>query len=351
MTSGISLRRLCLILVGFMWSGQALAAPPAAPPCGLSGSAVAPGAIQYDPFSPSGISQVVIPLALTRFVGTGGQKTQEVYFVLTQPPGAPLYQIEATVPGGSTYANVLYYSNAVPAGLPIVSSNTLGQIAYLFGGAAQPDTVTINLRVTVPPFTNLEAAQDIKFDIVYVCRGTGGMADVTSPVTLNDAITINVNVLSALQASYAGQPLDFGDISDPTNTTPPASFRTATNNYIRVQSSGPYTVNLTSGNQYRLKHPTGSLANATERVNYLLGFLGETRNNADSTAIEKTCARAGVGVSFEDHLYLRGTLEETGYGKTPANSNYSDLLTVTITPEAATFPTDISDCNAIGPIS
>jgi hypothetical protein len=41
-------------------------------------------------------------------------------------------------------------------------------------------------------------------DIVYVCRGNGGLSDVSAPTTLAQATTININVQSALQASYAG---------------------------------------------------------------------------------------------------------------------------------------------------
>lgn len=329
-----------------LMSTPAVAAAPPSPPCGVTGSAAAPPEIRYDPFASTGISQLTVPLTLTRAVDSGGKKTQEVYFVLTQPVGGPNITVQATTPGGTTYSNVLYYENAVPSGLPKIQNNLQGQIEYQFGGAALPDTATIDIRITVPPGTNLAAHESIQLNILYVCKGTGGMTDVLSPTPLTNAISININVLSALQASYAGTDLAFGEIGNVTNTQvtiTPANYRTSPDNFIRVQSSGPYRVSLTSGNGYRMTYPTGSLANPVQRVNYALKFVGESRNEGATTAITKTCSAAGVGAAFEDKLYLQATLREGGQGKQVA-PDYRDLLTVTIEP--LIVPNPSLDCNA-----
>jgi hypothetical protein len=325
--------------------GATLLAPAAwgqnATQCGVTGQAIASQTIVYDPFGALGLQQVLIPLSLTRATGGGGKKTQEVYFILTRPAGAPAVQLEATVPGGSTFSNIVYTNGSLPSGLPVISNNRPGQVEIQYGGAAQPDTVTINLRVTVPPNTDLSAGRPITFDILYVCKGTGGLADVLTPTVLPQAVSINVNVLSALQASYVGTPtLDFGEVGSVTNTqvlAAPATY-TRTGN-IRVASSGPYNITMTSANNYRLSFngTTGAVV-PTQSLAYAATFVQNTRTGvsggpiAPQTAITRTCTRAGVGGLL---LPLAVTLKEGGLGpavKTPAPT-YSDTLTITIAPK------------------
>lgn len=303
--------------------------------CGVSGAAVAAGTIQYDPFSSIGLTQVTIPLTLTRFTGPGGKKTQQVFFVLEKPVGSPNYQVLFT--NSNTTSNVVYNVGSHP-GLPDMNQNTSGQIYYNFGGASQPDTATFNVQVTVPAGVDLSAGGNINFDIVYKCFGTGNLPDVTVDTTLPQAISINVNVLSALQASYAGGVLDFGEVgnvSTATVTGTPATY-TRTGN-VNVRSSGPYAINLTSNNNYKLTYPGGSLTNAGQTLVYSASFVGVTRqgvsgNNTAIAAINKNCVRAGLGgVSHP----LSVTLKEGGQtGKTTAPL-YNDFLNVTVTPLAA----------------
>ncbi len=309
--------------------------------CGISGQAVASQAIVYDPFGSAGLQNVIIPLNLTRATGGGGKKTQEAYFILVQPPGSPVVQVQATIPGGSTYNNILYTTGSVPGGIPVISNVTPGQLAYNFGGAAQPDTVQVNLQVSVPPNTDLSAGLPITFDIIYVCKGTGGLADVLTPATLPQAVTINVNVLSALQASYVGTPtLDFGEVGAVNNTQVLAAAATYTKSgNIRVASSGPYVVSMTSANNYRLSfNGTAGAIVPAQSLAYAATFAQNTRTGVSGGAlagqvpITRTCARAGVGGLL---LPLSVTLKEGGLGpvtKTAA-PNYSDTLTITISPK------------------
>lgn len=278
---------------------------------------------------------MTIPLTLTRFVGTGGKKTQQVFFVLEKPVGSPNYQVLFT--NGSTTSNVVYNVGGHP-GLPTMNSNDAGQIYYNFLGAAAPDTVTFNVQVTVPPGADLSAGGNITFDIVYKCLGTGGLADVTTSTTLPQAITINVNVLSALQASYAGSVLDFGEVGDKTTTevqaTPVAYTRSGN---IRVASSGAYSISMISDNNYRLKFPLGDAATAGQSLVYSASLVGITRTGvsggpvAGQVPITKMCTRAGVGGIL---LPLEVVLKEGGSTKTPAPV-YNDFLNVTVTPLVA----------------
>jgi hypothetical protein len=306
----------------------AFAAAPAAAQvtsCGVTGQAQAPASVTYDPFSPNALQQITIPLTLTRFAN-GGAKTQSVSFILIQPVGAPPYQI---LYQGQ---NVLYPENNTQ-GRPVIGDKTTNQLYYSFGGAAAADQSTpFNLTVTVPANTDLSAGEPIRFDILYVCIGTGGLADVTSPRRLSSAVQINVNVLSALQASYVGPALDFGDVGSR------SSAEVATNpgprtGFVRVASSGPYSVRMTSQNNYRLTYPGGNPAVADQALRYRVSFVGQTRDAANPSAIERTCARAGLA-SAGQLLPVEAVLLEGGVGKVAA-PNYQDTLTVTVTPLVA----------------
>ena len=310
----------CTGTAALLWSGAAAAQTS----CGVTGQAQAPGTITYDPFSPSGLQQVTIPLVLTR-VADGGAKTQQVSFVLIQAPGAPTYQV---LYQGQ---NILYTENAT-AGRPTIASQS-GQISYNFGGASAPEQSTpFNLTVTVPPNTDLSAGQPIRFDILYVCNGTGGLRDITTPTRLTGSIQINVNVLSALQASYVGPALDFGEVGAKTDlqvATDPGP-RTG---FVRVASSGPYSVRMTSQNGYRLTYPGGNVALPLQALRYRATFVGQTRDAANPAAIERVCSRAGLA-SAGQLLPIQTTLLDGGVGRVPA-PDYRDILTVTITPLVA----------------
>ncbi|HEY0148764.1 MAG TPA: hypothetical protein VGB70_07145 [Allosphingosinicella sp.] len=316
------LRRLAV--TGAALAAFAAAAPAAAQltTCGVTGQAQAPGTVTYDPFSGNALQQITIPITLTRFAN-GGAKTQSVSFVLIQPPGAPPYQI---LYNGQ---NVLYPENNTQ-GRPVIGNNATGQIYYLFGGANAPDQSTpFNLTVTVPANTDLSAGEPIRFDILYVCVGTGGLNSVAVPTRLASAVQINVNVLSALQASYVGPALDFGDVGTRTSAEVPSNPGTRTG-YVRVASSGPYSVRMTSQNGYRLTYPGGNAAVAEQALRYRASFVGQTRDASNPSAIERTCARAGLASSGQ-LLPVEAVLLEGGIGKVAA-PNYQDTLTVTVTP-------------------
>jgi spore coat protein U-like protein len=273
----------------------------------------------YDPFSANGITNANVNVNFTRFVNSGGGKTQSIDFYFTQPTGSPAFQI--------TYAGdpVLYTRPATHA--LSYTSPPSGTVFYSFGGVAQPDNVTLPFQITIPPGLDVGPGYSIAFDVDYVCKGTGGIADVDSPATLHDVIRLNINVLSALQASYVGPALDFGEIGGVTTAQAPTHVVSGA---IRVASSGPYTVALSSGaaNPYRMTYPGGSTATAGQYVPYKVKFLGKTKDNASPNFTTQGCIRAGLG---GQNLPITATLEDGGQGKTPA-AVYSDTLTVTVTP-------------------
>jgi hypothetical protein len=319
-------RKALLLPLALAAAALGFAAPAAAQTsCGVTGRAQAPATVTYDPFSPNALQQVSIPLTLTRYAN-GGAKTQSVNFILIQPVGSPSYQIQYNS------QNVLYFENNTQ-GRPVLDSRATGQIYYSFGGASAADTSQpFNLTVTIPANTDLSPGEPIRFDILYVCIGTGGLADVTTPTRLASAIQINVNVLSALQASYVGPALDFGDVGAKT-AAQVATDPGPRTGYVRVASSGPFSVRMTSQNGYRLTYPGGNPAVAEQSLRYRATFVGQTRDAANPAAIERVCARAGLAASGQ-LLPIQTTLIDGGVGRVAA-PNYQDTLTVTVTPLVA----------------
>jgi len=330
--------------------------------CGITGSATAQPAI-YDPFNPQAFSSTTITLNLTRINGSGGQKTARVNFFLkghdTTSDGTQIIPTSIVVVGSATGfgLNIFYNYNAAPPTLQPTASvtpsgaNRFFQIDFT-GNNAASDTAQVTFTVNLPAQLNLNTQTSLPFDAVFSCTTTGGGAPTDQTGQITNAVVFPITILSALQASFVGTALDFGEIGTVTNALASGS-NTGTGNYVRVQSSGVYTVELKSQNAFRLKHPTGSLANAPERIDYKLKAFGQFYDNASTPALNgvaftKSCSRAGIGAANEDRIYLQGTLEEGGAGKTPSlGGNYSDILTVTITPQdiGASSP---NDCNAQG---
>lgn len=317
-----NLAAMIALTSGLFWSEAALAQAT----CGATGSAQAPSTITYDPFGPNGLQQVTVPLVLTRYA-VGAAKTQTVNFVVTKPVGAPNYQM--------LYNGVsILYTEGATGNRPSSGGQGPGEISYTFGGASASDQSSpFNLVLTVPPGLDLSAGQPIRFDISYVCNGTGGMRDVTVPTRLSNAIQINVNVLSALQATYVGPALDFGEIGAKTDAQAPTDPGPRTG-YVRVASSGPYSVEMRSEKGYKLSYPGGSTSAANQSIAYQASLLGQNRSPANSAIVRQICTRAGLAATGSGQgvrIPLTVTLLQGGVGRLPS-PNYQDNLIVTIAP-------------------
>jgi hypothetical protein len=332
----MSLKSLVVSIMGMVFAltlaNVAHAQPKPKPLCGITAVGATGATIKYDPFGTSGLQQVDVPLVITR-KADGAEKTQQVFFILSMPNDAPDYQITATGPNnGGDLGKILYRdSEVMGSNRPIADLNASDQIHYNFGGATQPDSVTFNLKVTVPPGADLRAGLPITFGIWYLCDGTGGMQDVkTTALYQPSAVSINVRVMSALRAFYAGSALDFGEIGTVPNPIGTALVQTAPDNRFGVLSSGAYRVSLKSDNGFRLSNggPT-----ANDLIRYKLRFIGRdldsTTPNATTEALRIDCNPGGLSIG--DSLPVQGTLQEGGAGKNPA-PNYSDVLTVTFEP-------------------
>jgi hypothetical protein len=337
--------RTLAVLAGLATAGLATGAQAQNTPCGITGSASASPAV-YDPFNPSGLASTNITLNLTRVNTSGGGDTRFVNFYLkansstgTAANGASI--IASSVSGQAAVEglglNIFYDYNTPGPTLPLNPINGVpsGANRYLeinfTGNNAGSDTAQVNFAISLPANLNLNAVQNLAFDAYFTCNIQGGQANgSTNTGTFGNAVVFPVTVLSALRTYYAGTALDFGEIGNITTASLGTTPKVTTDplNYIFVQSSGAYSVALTSANGFKLKRLGATTIN--DEVKYQLNFLGQTPSTASPTFTTQTCKKAGMATAGE-HLAIQAQLLEGGAGKTPAPS-YTDTLTVTITP-------------------
>jgi len=327
----------------------------AAQQCGLTTVSGGTANLTYDPFNGTTTNITLTGLQLSRVNLGGGQKTANIEFYVkgttAAQNGTVLIPTSATGSGsgGPTGSNIFFGTNQSPPTLNInAGSPAPGVFRWAFtGNNAASDVFTLNVTLQLPANLNLNAGTTLPFDVVYSCNGTGGGGPFTDTGTINNAIVVNVVVLSGLQASYVGTNLDFGEVGNLTTAqvlAAPATYTTPTTNYIRVASSGPYKVDVASQNNYKLTFSGGSLGNANQTLAYKGLFLGQIRTTASPTFTTVTCVRAGTDAAA-GILPIRATLLEGGQGKTPA-SVYSDTITVTVTPLLSTVPSQ-QNCPAL----
>jgi hypothetical protein len=332
-----------LVALAFVLPGTANAAGR----CGLTTVSGGVASVTYDPFNASTATIQLAGVTLSRVNGAGGEKTANIEFYVkgqtSATNGSQLNPLSAVGSGSGVgfNQNIFFGTNVTPPILNInAGSPAAGVFRWVFSGNnAGSDTFTLNMTLTLPPNVNISAGNTLPFDVVYSCNGTGGGGPFTDTGTVSNAIVVNVTVLSGLQASYVGTVLDFGEVGDKTTTqvlAAPVTYTTPTSNYVRVASSGPFSVSMTSQNGYKLTFPGGNLGNANQTLNYSARFLGQTRSAGSPTFTTVTCARAGLDAAA-GILPVTATLLQGGVGKTSA-STYSDTLTVTVTPLLSTAP-------------
>lgn len=325
--------------------------------CGIISSGTTANAGTYDPFSPVGLPTTTVTLKLQRVNGSGGQKTNIVNFYLKSTDddadGTSIVPTSVAVEGNvaGTGLDIFYDFAQAPPTVAPTSVSPSGANKFLkiefTGNNVASDFATVTFQVTLPPNLNLDASTTLAFDAVFACSTSGGGAPTQQTGSINNAINFPITVRSALQASYGGQPLDFGEIGDITAAQvllSPLTYVTSPTNYVRVQSSGPYQVTLGSAGGYYLTPNGAGSINPLAKVGYNLKFLGYTRGPLNASGITHVCPRAGVGTAEEDHLNIQAQLADGGAGKV-TSPTYSDTLTVTITPMSATIsPTPTQQC-------
>ena len=299
-----------------------------------------------NPFSPTGTTvSATINVARTVLIGQSA-RTKDFYFYFVPHSG--------TFPTGSTITytgtNILNLTGTTwtglndnqgnPAGTISVESATGGSYLHVgFGTSDVTESYPVTLLFSVGIFANEAAGlQTLPLDIVFECKGTGsGVGSVDTPTLQSSGAAVMLNVLSGLQATYAGPALDFGPIGGQN------SGGATVSGAFDVKSSGVFSVDLSSDNKFLLTYSGGPTTPGTGTVSYKLGFLNQFPAYPSTGITQVTCSP--VGVSTFVNLPIQAKLLEGGMGKTPAN--YSDNLTVTFTPLAAATPDPSNTCQAL----
>ena len=307
-----------------------------------------PGTATYDPFDPAALTLGNVHITFTRLPAQNGAKAAILdFYVRSTNPGANnivLTPISAVGAGNGTGFNqdIFYGTNETPPMItvPLGNSPIPGVFRWQFNGANDAsDVFTVTFNIQLPQNLNLEASGSILFDIEYGCNGTGGGPQFSELGTAPNAFTLNIDVRSALQASYVGSALDFGEVGDRTDSQITPSSPLTVGGDIRVASSGPYTISLASQNNYRLTYPLGDVNDPIKSLDYRANFLGQTAQPGSTTVLSRTCTRAGLGsppLSGGQLLPISVDLVEGGQEEIPAS--YRDVLTVTVAPLAAATP-------------
>lgn len=331
--------------------------------CGLTGISASATPLVYDPFNPSGFSNNNIVLNISRINPPGGGTTSVLNFYLkpnvnTGANANGIQLIPVSVAGQANLEgqglNIFYsLSESPPTLLPITLSPTAGnrfaKIRFT-GNNAGSDTVAVTFQVVMPPNLQLQAVQSLAFDASFSCNIQGGQQNgQTQTGERPNAVTFPVTVLSALRTYYAGTALDFGEIGAITTGSLPGSpQKTNPSNHVFVQSSGAYSVTLSSQNAFKLFKPGAAVAN--DKIDYRLRFLGLEVDNATTptpgaTAITRSCIPATLATTG-NVLPIQAKLLEGGSGKNPSPT-YTDILTITVTPLAYSDP-GINSCSSYG---
>ena len=342
-----SLRYLFATLAGYC-AFLALPSIAFAQTCDISGLATSQSAtLIYDPFGTSGAASTTpLTMAITRLNPQGGTRTEQVNMYLTVPgtnvPGIEI--IPRSVSGasntsGTGIGNNIFYNHPTAPTLPSATSVGVGNFLTINYGsdAAIGDTATVTFDVMLPRNLDLRAIERLAFRAEFSCRFKGqGNSKIWNSGFRNDAIVFPITVLSALQARYGGEVLDFGEVGNMSNADIGGSAYTKTGT-IYVRSSGAYEIRMTSDNDYRLAPSTAGAAVSGTSLTYRATLVGEIRNGVSGAAnnvqmpITKICSQAGL---IERSLPLTVALTEGGNSKMPAPV-YSDFLNVTVTPQIA----------------
>ncbi len=315
--------------------------------CGITGSATA-GTAYYDPFNPTGLAATTITLNLTRLNPAGGAKTDIVNFYLKAQSaaanGTSIVPTNVVITGAveGLNRNIFYdFASSPPIVAPtsVIPSATNSFLKLSFTGEnAASDTAVVTFQITLPANLNLNAVNSLAFDAIFACSTTGGGPKTQQTGQISNAVVFPVVVLSALQASYVGPALNFGEVGDKTTAEVQGSPGTYTRTGdIRVASSAAYAISMNSTNNYRLTYSGGNPATPGQSLAYNATLVGVTRTGVSGAAISpqspitKTCTRAGVSGIL---LPVTVVLTEGGSLKTPAAA-YTDTLNVTVTPQIA----------------
>jgi len=206
------------------------------------------------------------------------------------------------------------------------------EIDFYFAGSLQADVQTAELQLRIPAGTAIDPGTfQAEFDVKYLCNYADGRSDRGND---NRGFRISFPVNTALQASLVGTEPDFGEIGTLSDTDVAAAGPSVNlrRHYLRVAATGPYEVMVVSQNSWRMTATGAPSGNAAERIAYRYELLDQQLDSGRPNFAPVICEASGVS---GENIAMTATLTEGGLGKIPS-PGYRDIVTITVTPLAAT---------------
>jgi hypothetical protein len=309
--------------------------------CGLQGSATGQASV-YNPFLGGALPKSRISLNVTRINPTGGGRTALVAFYLTARTATAANNVAINAvsfqpTGGiNIYGlnqNIFYNTGSAAPSLLLNTRTPVGYAIVDFGGnTSGSDNLTLTFDIALPANLDVAASSRLAFDLNYRCSGAGGGKPFEETGSITDALSFPIKVLSGLEASYSGHVLDFGEVGTMTDADISKNQIAFTKSgWVNVRSSGAFTLKLTSQNGYRLTFPGGDLSKTSQTLRYTARLAGTAMTSNGSSTATISCVRAGLTTL---QIPISAELNEGGSLKA-ASSSYSDILSITVSPEMA----------------
>jgi hypothetical protein len=217
--------------------------------------------------------------------------------------------------------------------------NDAGEIDLAFSAADAVTSRTVEMQLRIPAGTAIEPGTfEHVFDVRYLCDYLDGRSD---RGTINRAFSIYLSVNGSVQASLVGTEPDFGEIgmlsdTDVAAAGPSVNLR---RHYLRVAGTGPYSVDVSSQNGWRMTATGAPTGNAAERIAYRYELLGQQLDSSRPNFTQVRCQASGLA---GENIAMTAILTQGGLGKVPS-PNYRDIITISIAP-LATWVTDTQRC-------
>jgi hypothetical protein len=215
-----------------------------------------------------------------------------------------------------------------------------GEIDLAFVAAEGGNSRTVDIQLRIPAGTAIEPGIfEHVFDVRYLCDYLDGRSD---RGTVNRGFRVYLSVNGSVQASLVGTEPDFGEIgmlsdADVAAAGPSVNQR---RHYLRVAGTGPYSVDVSSQNNWRMTATGAPTSTATERIAYRYELLGQEVDSSRPNFTTVHCQASGLA---GENIAMTATLTQGGLGKVPSPV-YRDIITITIAP-LAVWITDTQRCN------
>jgi hypothetical protein len=278
----------------------------------------------YNPFAAGNYSQTFTVTGTRQYNGFYGWPTSYAATLDKLSSDPRPYNIYLIMDSDGGSGQQVMFNNPPAPGFPSDS-----QIDLYWAAGPGPNTITFQLQIQIPTGQDwASGTTDLVIGDYYKCGWSNNYP--YAPAYRNSALTLHLNVISAVQASLVGQTLDFGELSSYTDAfiaSAPGSITTRNTN-LRVASSGPYQVTATSANTWAMTPNGGGATQANQKIRYQLQMLGQTVDSSKPTFTTVSCVRAGVGGQL---IATTAKIQQGGVGKV-ASSTYQDVITITVTP-------------------